>query len=375
MKYECLVIAGEKSGEEHSLSFLLKMKELNPEIHFFGVGGDELQAHGMELLYHLKDFSSWGIGEVIHKIPFYLQAEKKIIAEVKSRGCKTAILVDFQDFNLRLAKKLKKSGVNVLYYVAPQAWAWKAWRTKALARSVHTLFTIIPFEKKWFLDRGVKQVRGVVHPLLLTYQNELKDLPRRPFSDLKPTIKLLILPGSRNAEVKNLLPLFLETSKLLRDSFNLSLSIVKTTSVEESLYEYYLEHFDQVYTSEELPKALKNAHICLAASGTVTLATALFEVPTVVAYKGSLLTQYIYNNFISYSGPISLANIVHEERLFPELIQDDAQPVVMMRQLLPWLTSELEYEKIKNKLRSTKDKISGESFNLPEYMNKVILGN
>lgn len=375
MKHECLVIAGEKSGEEHSLSFLVKMHDLNPGIHFFGVGGDELQAQGMELLYHLKDFSSWGIGEVIHKIPFYLKAEKHILAEVKKRDCKTAILVDFQDFNLRLAKKLKKLGVNVLYYVAPQAWAWKAWRTKALAASVHTLFTIIPFEKKWFLDRGVAQVRGVVHPLLLTYKNDLNDLPKRPFSELKPVVKLLILPGSRNAEVQNLLPLFLETSNLLRDSFTIELSLVKTTSVKDSLYEYYQEHFDQVYTSDELPKALKEAHVCLAASGTVTLATALFEVPTVVAYMGSLLTQYIYNNFISYDGPISLANIVHEERIFPEFIQDDVQPVLLMRQLLPWLTSAVEYGKIKDKLRSTKDKISGESFNLPEYMNNVILGN
>lgn len=374
MKNECLIIAGEKSGEEHTLSFLKKIRQTNPEINFFGVGGDELQADGMELIYHLKDFSSWGIGEVIHKIPFYLQAEKKILAEVSNRSCKTAILVDFQDFNLRLAKKLKKSGVNVLYYVAPQAWAWKSWRTKALAASVHTLFTIIPFEKKWFLDRGVKQVRGVVHPLLLTYKGQIEHLPRKPFAELRPKLKLLILPGSRNAEVDNLLPVFLETSKLLKDYFELSLSLVKTTSVQPAKYEYYLEHFDQVYDSDDLPKALREAHVCLAASGTVTLATALFEIPTVVAYKGSLLTQYIYNNFISYDGPISLANIVHEERLFPELIQDEVQPLILMRRLMTWLTSESEYEKIKSKLRTTKDKISGDSFNLPEYMTKVILG-
>lgn len=374
MRNECLIIAGEKSGEEHALSFIKEIHIAHPEIHFFGVGGDELANLGMELVYHLKDFSSWGIGEVIHKIPFYLKAEKHILNEVRNRGCQTAILVDFQDFNLRLAKKLKKSGVNVLYYVAPQAWAWKAYRTKALAEAVHTLFTIIPFEKKWFLDRGVKQVRGVVHPLLLTYQDKIKGLPKKPFSELKPKLKLLILPGSRNAEVENLLPIFLQTSELLKDFFTLELSLVKTTSVKDSLYQYFEKHFDQVYNSEDLPQALREAHICLAASGTVTLATALFEIPTVVAYKGSLLTQFIYNNFISYRGPISLANIVHEEMLFPELIQDEVQPNILARRILTWLTSEAEYERIKTKLRLTHDKISGESFNLPEYMTKVILG-
>ena len=126
MSENVLIIAGEKSGEEHALTFLEGLKVQHPEIKFWGVGGDELAAQGMELKYHLRDFSSWGFSEVIKKLPFYIKALKNIEQEALKRKTKTAILIDFQDFNLRLAKRLKKQGVNVLYYVAPQAWAWKA---------------------------------------------------------------------------------------------------------------------------------------------------------------------------------------------------------------------------------------------------------
>jgi lipid-A-disaccharide synthase len=370
----CLLIAGEKSGEEHALSFIPEIQKNNPTIKFFGVGGDELQNQGVELLYHLKDFSSWGIAEVVHKIPFYLRAEKVILEEVLKRNCKTAILIDFQDFNSRLAKKLKKHNVKVLYYVAPQAWAWKAWRTKALSQNVHTLFTILPFEKKWFKDRGVNQVRGVVHPVLLTYAQEIKNLPPRPFDDLNKKINLLLLPGSRNFEVQNLLPIFLEAIALLKTEINqdIDLRIVRTNAVHSKFYDYYADSFTHIYDSNELSESLKWAHVSLAASGTVTLATALFEVPTIVSYKGSLLTEFIYNNFISYKGPISLANIVHEKILFPELIQHQVTPQILKRHLLHWLTNSSEYEKIKQELAMTKTKIAGDNFSVPEYMAQII---
>jgi lipid-A-disaccharide synthase len=170
----CLIIAGERSGEDHALSFFAELKQLCPDTSFYGVGGKRLQENGVELIYDLKDFSGIGISEVLSKIPFYYKALGNILDEVDKRKTKTAILIDFQGFNLKLAKKLKKRGVNVLYYVAPQAWVWKEYRVKILEKCVHTLFTIIPFEKKWFTERGVTRVKGVEHPLVRTYKNELK---------------------------------------------------------------------------------------------------------------------------------------------------------------------------------------------------------
>ena len=126
----CLLVAGEKSGEDHVLTFLSKLQTKLPHLQFWGVGGDQLAQRNVELLYHLKDFSSMGFSEVIAKILFYKRAENLLIREAKKRRCRVAILIDFQTFNLRLAKKLKKEGLAILYYVAPQAWAWKSYRAK-----------------------------------------------------------------------------------------------------------------------------------------------------------------------------------------------------------------------------------------------------
>ncbi len=153
----CLIIAGEKSGEEHAMSFFPELRKLSPDTEFYGVGGDLLQKEGMELIYHLGEFSSMGFSEVIGKIPFYFRALKKFENLVQEKGTKTAILIDFQDFNLRLAQRLSKQGVKILYYVAPQAWVWKAKRAGVLSRTVHTLFSILPFEKDWFEERELSR--------------------------------------------------------------------------------------------------------------------------------------------------------------------------------------------------------------------------
>ena len=368
----CLVIAGEKSGEEHAMSFFPELKRLVPEAEFYGVGGDELKSQGMELLYHLKDFSSMGFSEVIGKIPFYFKALKNIEAEVIKRNTKVAILIDFQGFNMKLAKRLKKLGVKVLYYVAPQAWAWKAHRAKAIAETTHTLFAILPFEKKWFLDRGVSQVKSIPHPLMLTYKDELKNIPKKPYGSWDEKVKILILPGSRKFEVHSLLPQFIETIKLLRQEFSIEVHLVKVKHIDQGIFDYYQEHIDVWYDSEDLVKAMRECHISLAASGTVTLSTGLFELPTVVCYRASLLNEFVFYNFINYSGAISLTNIIHDQMVFPEKVQDQVNAHQLTRVIKTWLNSETDYNKVKDTLARTKDLLSGEDFSIPEYMAQVI---
>lgn len=370
----CLIIAGEKSGEEHAMSFLPDLIKTSPDVELFGVGGDEMAALGVDLKYHLKDFSSWGVSEVIKKIPFYINAHKEIVKEVSRRNCKTAILIDFQDFNLRLAKKLKKMGVNVLYYVAPQAWAWKAHRAKTLAETVHTLFTIIPFEKEWFSQRGVRQCKSVPHPLWFHYKDQLNSeklgLKAKPFGRWKEKPRVLCLPGSRNFEVKNLLPQFVESLKELGD---VEAGLVVSPNVNSSLYKPYLGHFSEIWSHNRLNHALEWADFSLAASGTVTLACALFEVPTIVCYSSSFLNEFIFYTFLSYDGPISLANIVHDrDDLFPEIVQERVTSYNIVSALKKWMLEPKEYEKVKLDLSTTKDKVSGELENVGEFMGNVI---
>lgn len=367
----CLIITGEKSGEEHALSFFKELKFATPGTRFFGVGGDDLQAAGLELIYNLRDFSSWGYSGVITKIPFYIKAMNKILAEVDKRQCKTAILVDYQSFNLKLAGKLKERGVEVLYYVAPQAWAWKEYRVKKLEQFVHTLFTIIPFEKRWFHDRGVKRVIGVDHPLLTTYQKELINYSSSTFDKNKP-MKVLLLPGSRQFEVAYLLPEFIKSINELKKLFPVEVSIVKSSSVGESLFDLFNASFDKIYTNDELVTALKNADFAIAASGTVTLTCALFEVPTVVCYKTSLFNQFIFEAFVNYKWFISLANIVQNCAVFPELIQDQVSSYNIVSHFKFWYYNDEVLRELKTKLMQTKNMVRGEGVDIPQYMANVI---
>ena len=375
MGQNILVIAGEKSGEDHAMTFFPKLKMLVPEAKFFGVAGDELQEQGVELIYHLKDFSSMGISEVLGKIPFYMKAMKRLEQEVITRKCKTAILIDFQGFNLKISKRLKDLGVNVLYYVAPQAWVWKPWRTKALEKNVHTLFTILPFEKKWFTDRGVSKTKAVAHPLIIKYGEKLHTIPERSFDKMSSNqIKeILLLPGSRNSEVSVLLPIFLDVvEKLRQNDIVIKLSLVKVTSVNSKTYEKFKQRIDQVYESHQLDVALNQSDLCLASSGTVTLATGIFELPTVVAYKMSKFNEIILKMLIPYKGPASLTNIILDEYVFPEFIQDDVTRDNLTKISLRFLTDKSYYDSTIEKLKKTKSLLSGDEFDVADYMAQVV---
>ncbi len=354
------------------MSFFPELRKLSPDTKFYGVGGDDLEKYGVELLYHLKDFSSMGFSEVIGKVPFYFKALKKLEAEVMKRGTKTAIVIDFQDFNLRLARKLSKRGVRVLYYVAPQAWVWKAKRAETLKTAAHTLFTILPFEKKWFGDRGVKQIKSIPHPLMLTYKHLLHDIPAKPFGSWDKKLKILILPGSRRFEVELLLPEFIATTEALRKDFTVEVHLVKVDHLPEHYYSFYESKVDVIHESKDLVKAMKECHFALAASGTVTLSTGLFELPTIVAYKASLLNEFIFNNFINYKGDVSLTNIIHGKTIFPELIQVDANSKRFLRVIRSWLADEKTYNEMKRDLKETKNLLAGDNFSVPEYMARVI---
>lgn len=368
----CLIIAGEKSGEEHAMSFFPELRKLSPQTQFFGVGGELLKSEGMELLYHLKDFSSMGFSEVIQKIPFYFKALNLIEEEVIKRGAKTAILIDFQDFNMRLAKRLSKRGVKVLYYVAPQAWAWKAGRAKTISEVAHTLFTILPFEKEWFGSRGVKQVKAIPHPLMLHYKDDLKSIPPRPFGDWKEKLKILLLPGSRKFEVTGLLPDFVDAVKKLKEEREVEVHLVTVDHMDPEFYDIFRNEIDVFYPSTEIVQAMKSCHVALAASGTVTLSTGLFELPTVVCYKASLLNEFVFYNFIKYKGPISLTNIIHGEFVFPEFVQGQVTPSRLADVIKTWTSDEMLYNEIKKKLKETKNLLSGDDFSVPQYMSQVI---
>lgn len=344
-----LIIAGEKSGEDHLMSFFPLLKRKFENYDFWGVGGDEAEAKGVELLFHLKNFGSMGISDVLGKIPYYFSAMDKIVKNAIKKNTEAAILIDFQDFNLRLAKRLSDEGVKVFYYVAPQAWVWRPSRVKKLIKYTDHLFCILPFERKWFSDRGVKNVSSVLHPVYRKIDAENR-WPNKNY----PKEELLLLPGSRNSEVLKTLPVFLDAISTI--DHGLKVSIVKTSSVRADVYEKYSDRISKFYDSKDLYDALKEARFCLAASGTATLSCALMGVPTIVGYKVSLLNELFYRVFVPYKGFIALANLIAEEEVFPELIQDRFNVFEINTKLSSWLADQNIVNEIIKKTCLVRDK-------------------
>lgn len=319
---EVLVIAGEKSAEEHFVSMYGDIISSNSEIHFYGVGGNEMKSLGIDCIYDLSSFSSMGLTEPIKKLPYYFSAMNTLIEETKKRRTKFAILIDFQEFNLKMAQRLTENGIKVLYYVAPQAWAWRSGRCKKLAKYTYRLFTILPFEKKWFSDRGVKQIVECQHPVFKKFNENIPDFEKMKMSREKDPV-ILFLPGSRNSEVKKLLPVYykaLKKIKILLPHFKFS--IVLSDSITLPLEIEKIREFNYVYSNAQLDLALEQSSFCISASGTVNLNCAFYRVPTIVCYDANRLNYFVARELVGYKGFASLVNIISEKEVFPELLQD-----------------------------------------------------
>ena len=369
MKQNCLIIAGEKSGEEHCLEFFRDLKEQCPQISFWGVGGDRMAQEGFENLFHLHQFSNCGFSDVFFKLFFYFKALRKILHHVERRKCKAAVLIDFQEFNLHLARKLKKRRVKVVYFVAPQAWAWRSYRSKIVKKTVEALFTILPFEKSWFEKRGVRRVFSVPHPVLSRFESEL---PPFKHKTLKDPITVLLLPGSRNSEVRYMLPDFCRVLAEIKKNRQVKSLMVCTSSVQEENYRPYLHFIDQTCPDTQLTWALQKADVCIATSGTVTLTTALFCVPTVVCYKVSLFNEFVLDLVMNYRGYFCLANILHQKEVFPEFYQERMSVYNIRKKISNWICDAEEYRKTREILAQTRKLLTGEGISVARHIKQVI---
>ena len=374
MKKHCLVVAGEQSGEEHALSFFDGLRERHPDIQFWGVGGDKLQEKGLRLLYHTKEFSSVGLWEVFGKILFYLKALKKIEQEVEKTQTRVAILIDFQDFNMQLAKRLKSFDVCVLYFVAPQLWLWRSYRIRPLKEYVHVLFTILPFEKDWFHKRGIQHVVSVVHPLYRRYKDTLPTIKKRgplPF-------RMALCPGSRNEHVHQALPLYLKALDQLRSQgYHFKTTIICSSNVREDIYSPYLDRVDFVAHDDELEKVLQTSDYAFSGCGTVSLACALFGVLTVVSQRGSLMTEFFVSHFLRYyKGHLCLANIFAQKEVFPVfLLKEKATAYNIGEALKFWVDHPLDDQIQREGLLKIRSNILGDMGSVVETMSALIEKN
>ena len=319
-----MVVAGEASGDLIGANLVRALRRQAPGLFVVGIGGHHLRAQGMRILLDASRLAVVGITEVLAKLPVIWEAlgcAKKLLQSLRPE---LLILIDFPDFNLRLARMAKKCGVPVLYYVSPQIWAWRQGRVRTIKRRVDHMAVILPFEADFYKAHGVPAT-FVGHPLLDVWGGAP---PPPPAADASPVVGLL--PGSREGEIRRLLPVMLQAARRLENQFrSIRFEVSVAPTVDRELVGGILRRFPGraplAVVAGGIAPILRGCHLVLAASGTVTLEAAIGGTPMVIVYKVSPLSYRIGKALIRVEH-ISLVNLIAGRELVPELIQDAANP-------------------------------------------------
>jgi lipid-A-disaccharide synthase len=323
-----LLVAGEVSGDLHGAHLLEAIHRIDPEIEFSGVGGEGLERKGMKLLYPSHSLSVVGITEVLLKLRSILKALRELKKSLDRERPDLIILIDFPDFNLRLAKMAYQRGIPVLYYISPQVWAWRPKRVKLIARWVKKMVVLFPFEVPLYEAAGV-DVEWVGHPLIDIVKPTLSREAAFQRFGLDPQCRTIgLLPGSRMHEVQRLLPPLLASSHLLQKEIpGLQFIIPLAPGIPKTTLSPWLRNIPvPVKVVEGWTYDVMNlSELLITASGTATLEGAILGKPMVIVYRVSLLSSWIGRALIRVDH-IGLVNLVAGEGIVPELIQDDVKP-------------------------------------------------
>lgn len=347
-----LIITGESSGDIHGASLSHALIALKPDIQIYGVGGSEMRKAGVHLLQDNKEMAVVGVLEIFGKIGLLYNAYKKIKYEISSGNYSALILIDYPTFNMILAYIASKHRLPVFYYIAPQIWAWGKSRIKLLSRTITKMFVILPFEKKIFEEAGM-DVEFVGHPFLdkvKTTMNKKKACQKFGFDKNQKIIGLL--PGSRNQEINSLLPLMLDSARIIKKEmptaqFILPLAeTVDRNEVENQINQCGLEiKIIKGFTYD----VISIADFLIVASGSVTLEAAILKKPMVIVYIVNSIT-YILARTAMHISNIGLVNIVAGKDVVPELIQRKAFPENIASWTLKALKDEKYYKQVKQEL-------------------------
>lgn len=375
-----LVVAGEASGDLHGASLIRELKKIDSSLKIFGVGGDKMQAEGMELIYHIDKMAFLGFAEVIKHLPFIKKVQRDLISEVKKKNVDAVVLIDYPGFNLNIAKKLyqlkRNSGglsnrFELVYYITPQVWAWGKSRVKKIKEFFDKVLVVFPFEEKFFKENNV-DAEFVGHPLireLSSHQFLTRDQLNNNFGLHETKELLIILPGSRKQEVKSIFPEAIKAARKLADDFELQIIVACSSGIDENIF-YQLSDFKSFKViKDHTYDLLKHAKFGIVKSGTSTLEAGLLELPMIIVYKTSALT-YAIGKFLVKIKNIGLVNIVLGETVVPELIQNDANADRIYAQAKNILSNKESYNKIKLKLSGIKAVL--EDNNAPENAARII---
>jgi lipid-A-disaccharide synthase len=322
-----MLVAGEASGDllgAKLVSALQKQFE-DRRLDLFGCAGPRMREAGVEPVVVADDLSVVGLAEIGRSLLTFLNAMKRLRLSARERSPDVAVLIDFPEFNLKLARHLKKQGLTVVYYVSPQLWAWRKYRLSLIERYVDLLLAILPFEKQWYAEHGVYHVEYIGNPHIReVHATSPTETVRAELGIGAGQHLIALLPGSREREIARILPVMVEAAGLVSERYS------NTEFVICAANEPAAEHCRKVFTpSDKIKLVTDRTYDVLAASdaaaitsGTATLEAAIMNVPMVVAYKSSTLNYRLLKPLIDVPH-FALVNLIAGERLVTELIQND----------------------------------------------------
>jgi lipid-A-disaccharide synthase len=347
-----MIVAGEASGDLHGGNLVKAMRQIDPNLQFCGIGGKNLKREGVHLIADSANMAVVGLTEVFSKLGTIRKALRYLEISLKKAKPDLLILIDYPDFNLKLARTAKKNGVKIFYYIGPQVWAWRKGRIKTIKKMVDKMALILPFETRLYSEAGI-DATFVGHPLLDVVRAKYsRQEALHRFGLHEGTTTIGILPGSRQSEVIRLLPEMLKAAEIIENKLHpVQFVLPLADTLDMSLVVQITKQYPvtvRIITGE-IYDVISCTDIAMVASGTATLETALMAKPMVIIYKLSSPSYYV-GKMIIHVDHIGLVNIIAGKTVVPELIQKDATPKNIAAEIIDILTNKTRMEDIKAEL-------------------------
>jgi len=354
-----MIVAGEASGDKHGAKLVSALRALRPRMRFefFGAGGDEMRQAGVETLVDAREVAIMGALEVARALPKFLRVFRRLSDAANERRPRLVVLIDWPEFNLRLARRLKRDGHRVVYYISPQIWAWRSYRIHAVKRHVERMLVILPFEKDYY-ERNDVEVDYVGHPLLdsvsvTTTREEFRT--RHSLDTSNPVIAML--PGSRHSEIRHILPPMVEAAKLLnrwRPHFQFILPLART--FEPNAIAQQIGSTGLRVIENDTYNAIAASDLAVVASGTATLEAAIIGSPLIVVYRASQLNWRIFRPLIN-TPFVGMPNLIAGREIAPELLQDDLNGERLAKLIVEFLSDPARLRRSRDDLAEVRKKL------------------
>lgn len=363
-KRKIMIVAGEASGDAHAAKLVQALRAAEPvtEFSFFGSAGPNMREDGVEAIVNADGLSIVGLAEIGRALPIFLRAARDLKKAAIERKPDVIVLVDFPDFNLKLAKFLSKRGFTVVYYISPQIWAWRSYRSSTVRKYVDLLITILPFEQEWYARKGIHHVEYVGNPLAREVHSELtreEFCADNDFDPSRPNIALL--PGSRHTEIVRILPVMLDAAIRVADAlpgvqFTISAaSLNARRDIEKVLAGRSVAGLTVRVIEGQTYSALQAADAAAVTSGTATLETGIIGTPMAIVYKTSGINYSLLEPLISVEH-YGLINLIAGERVAKELIQHEFTCELLAAELLRLLEPSTN-SKVRDQLKAATSKL------------------